>query len=71
VGDRDCEDWGWRSAQAESLGDPIPFQPIKAGHRASEVTQVVKNLPSKCEALSSNPRTTKKKKKAGHGGTHL
>jgi hypothetical protein len=27
------------------------------------VAQVVKGLPSKCEALSSNPNTTKGKKK--------
>jgi hypothetical protein len=27
------------------------------------VTQVVEHLPNKCEALSSNPRTTPKKKK--------
>jgi hypothetical protein len=27
------------------------------------VTQVVEHLPSKCEALSSNPSATKKKKK--------
>jgi hypothetical protein len=38
------------------------------------VAQVVQHLPSKCEALSSNPSTTKKKKKKneknqkGHGG---
>jgi hypothetical protein len=30
--------------------------------RAGGVTQVVEHLPSKCEALSSNPITTKKKK---------
>jgi hypothetical protein len=28
------------------------------------VTQVVENLPTKCEALSSNSSTTKKKKKS-------
>jgi hypothetical protein len=31
--------------------------------RAGEVSQVVEHLPSKCEALSSNPSTAKKKKK--------
>jgi hypothetical protein len=30
---------------------------------AGGVAQVVKSLPSKCEALSANPSTTKKKKK--------
>jgi hypothetical protein len=34
----------------------------KGIHRAGEVSQVVKCLVSKCEALSSNPSTTKKKK---------
>jgi hypothetical protein len=30
---------------------------------ASRVAQVIQHLPSKCEALSLNPNTTKKKKK--------
>jgi hypothetical protein len=30
--------------------------------RAGGVTQVVQCLPSKCKALSSNPKTTKKRK---------
>jgi hypothetical protein len=36
---------------------------------ASGVAQVVENLYSKCEALSSNPSTTKKQQKKGteHG----
>jgi hypothetical protein len=32
--------------------------------RASGVTQVIECLPSKCEALSSNPSTAKKKVKS-------
>jgi hypothetical protein len=35
----------------------------KKGSCAGGMAQVVGHLPSKCEALSSNPTTTKKKKK--------
>jgi hypothetical protein len=34
----------------------------KKPNRAGRVAQVVDRLPSKCEALSSNPSTTQKKK---------
>jgi hypothetical protein len=37
--------------------------------RAVRVAQVVECLPSKCEALSSNFRTTKKRKKRKSEGT--
>jgi hypothetical protein len=36
---------------------------LKGQDSAGEVAQVVECLPSKCEALNSNPSTTKKKKK--------
>jgi hypothetical protein len=38
-------------------------QEYSAQNRTGRVAQVVEHLPSKCEALSSNPRTSKKKKK--------
>jgi hypothetical protein len=38
--------------------------PNQVYEKAGEVAQVVKCLPSKCEALSSNPTTAKKKKKS-------
>jgi hypothetical protein len=50
-----------RSAWASSSGDPILKK--KSQKRAGGVAQVVELLPSKCEALSSNPNTAKKKKK--------
>jgi hypothetical protein len=52
----------------------------KVLERAGGVVQVVKHLLSKCTALSSNPRTKKKKffefnlnrwKLGGHPGAHL
>jgi hypothetical protein len=52
---RDQENLGSRPAQADSLWDPISKMPDR-------VTQVVESLPSKHEALSSNPTTAKKKK---------
>jgi hypothetical protein len=46
----------------------ILFSVKKAKPRAGGMAQVVKNLPSKHEALSSNPRTTQKNKsKTGSG----
>jgi hypothetical protein len=49
----------------ESKG--LPTSPHHYPHpeqkRAKSVAQVVVNLPSKCEALSSNPSAAKKQKK--------
>jgi hypothetical protein len=42
----------------ETLSQKYPIQKMADG-----VAQVVEGLPSKCETLSSNPDTTKKKKK--------
>jgi hypothetical protein len=62
--DRDQEDHGSRPAQANSSSDPILEKPNTKKRRAGEVTQVVEVecLPSKHEALSSNPSAAKKKK---------
>jgi hypothetical protein len=59
-GGRDQEAQSWRPAWANSLRDPILKNPSQ--NRTGGVAQVVKCLPSKCEALSSNPNTEKKKK---------
>jgi hypothetical protein len=40
-----------------------PISKITRAKRAGGVAQVVEPLPSKCKALSSNPKTKKKKKK--------
>jgi hypothetical protein len=39
-----------------------PSQKYPTQKRAGKVAQVVEHLPSKCEALSSDPSSTKKKK---------
>jgi hypothetical protein len=52
---RDQEDHGARQIIREILSQKYPIQ-----KRASRVAQVVKYLSSMCEALSSNPSTTKK-----------
>jgi hypothetical protein len=46
------------SGKAEILSGKYPSQKRPAG-----VAQVIEYLPSKCEALISNPNTTQKKKK--------
>jgi hypothetical protein len=48
--------------QVNSSQDPILKKP-NTKNRAGGVAQVVVYLPSKCEALSSNPSIRKKKKK--------
>jgi hypothetical protein len=40
-----------------------PLSKITRAKRAGGMAQAVEHLPSKCDTLSSNPRTTKKKKK--------
>jgi hypothetical protein len=60
LGSRDQEDWGLRPAQANS-SYRTPSQKYPTQKRAEGVAQVVERLPSK--AQSSNPSTTKKKKK--------
>jgi hypothetical protein len=63
-GGRDQEDHGSKPAQANSLQDLILGKnPQKSG--LAELLIVVEYMLSKCEALSSNATTTKKKKKAG------
>jgi hypothetical protein len=39
--------------------------PLKVKGRAGGVAQVLEHLPSKSEALNSNPSTTKRKMKVG------
>jgi hypothetical protein len=68
-GGRDREDWSLKPAQANSLRDPISKIPNthththKTKNRADRAAQEEQCLPSKCETLSSNPSTIKKKKK--------
>jgi hypothetical protein len=65
-GGRDQEDCGWKPAQANSSREPISKKKIlhKQGLTNS---QVVECLPTKHEALSSNPSNHKKKKKQNAG----
>jgi hypothetical protein len=56
-GGRDQEDDGSRPAW-KTLSWKYPTQ-----NRPGGVAQVIERLPSKCEALTSNPSTTTKKKK--------
>jgi hypothetical protein len=51
-----------RPAQTSSLGDPISKK-ITRAKWAGGMVQAVEHLLCNCEALSSNPSTTKKKKK--------
>jgi hypothetical protein len=44
------------------FGLPLPNYILKRLFWDDGVTQVVEHLPSKCEALSLNPSTTKKKR---------
>jgi hypothetical protein len=60
-GGRDQEDNCSKLARANSLQDPI--SKVLNTKRAEGVAQGVERLPTKCEAVSSNPSTTKKKKK--------
>jgi hypothetical protein len=55
------ENHSLKSAQANSLQDNI--SKISMQSRAGGVVQVVEDLPSKCETLSSNASTKKKNKK--------
>jgi hypothetical protein len=52
--------WSSQPGQKER---PPPISKITRARRAGGVTQAVARLPSKCEALSSNPSTAKKNKK--------
>jgi hypothetical protein len=47
-----------RQRVLETLSQKYPTQ-----NRAGRVVQVVESLPSKCEVLSSNPSTIKKKER--------
>jgi hypothetical protein len=65
LGGRAQEDHSSKPAQADSFQDPISkISNTKQGWWRN--SQVVKHLPSKSEALSSNHSTARKKKKAGH-----
>jgi hypothetical protein len=58
-----CRDQGDQDLKPAWATKPRPYlknTQYKKG--AGRVTQVVECLPSKCEVLSSNPSTTKKKK---------
>jgi hypothetical protein len=59
LGDRDQEGHSLKPAWAHNLRDSISGKPITK-KRAGGVVQVVECLPSKYEALSLNPNTTKK-----------
>jgi hypothetical protein len=56
-----------RRIEVESQSGQIVLETLSQKYltqnRAGRVAQVLKYLAIKCEALSSNPRTTKKKKK--------
>jgi hypothetical protein len=72
-GDRYQEDRGSKPASANSWRESIskninthihtPPQQQQQKTRVGGVAQVVKHLPSKCGALSSNPNTATKKEK--------
>jgi hypothetical protein len=59
LGSRDQEDGILKPAWANSLWNPISKKPNT--NRAGGLTQVIECLPSKHEALSSNPNTAKTK----------
>jgi hypothetical protein len=59
-GGRDQEDHGSKPAQRNSSSDPI-LEKNPSQKRAGRVAQVKECLPSKREALSSNPLQKKKK----------
>jgi hypothetical protein len=66
LGGRAQEDHSSKPAQADSFQDPISkISNTKQGWWRN--SQVVKHLPSKSEALSSNHSTARKKKKLGTG----
>jgi hypothetical protein len=50
-------------SQLREIVCETPSQKYPTQKRASEVAQEVEHLPSKCEALSSDPTSTKKKKR--------
>jgi hypothetical protein len=56
-GGRDQEDGG--SSQLQSNNSKDPILKIPNAKRAGGMAQVVECQPSKCEALSSNPNTTR------------
>jgi hypothetical protein len=51
-------------------GSVLKFYIKKCQNWAGGVAQVIQHLPSKCEALSTNPSTTKKKKREREFGSH-
>jgi hypothetical protein len=59
LGDRNQEDHGSKPALGKWFVRFVSKIP-NTQKRAGGVTQAIQHLPSKCEALSSNPRTTKK-----------
>jgi hypothetical protein len=61
LGGCDQENYGLKTAQADSSRDPI--SKITTEKWTGGVDQVAKHLLCKYKALSSNPSTTKKKKK--------
>jgi hypothetical protein len=54
--------------QAQTGKKQDPISKIFKTKRAGGMVQVAECLPSKCEAVSSNPSTAKKKKKKGNRG---
>jgi hypothetical protein len=54
-------EWQVQGQPRQSLRDLFSNTKYKAG----KVAQAAEHLPSTCEALSSNPSTTRKKKKLG------
>jgi hypothetical protein len=59
-GGRDQEDGSSKPSQANGSQDPI-LKKYSTQKWAGGVVQIVEHLPNKCEALSSNPSTEKKK----------
>jgi hypothetical protein len=50
-----------QSQSGQTVGETMS-QKTPSQNRAGQMVQVVKHLPRRCEALSSNPSTTKKGK---------
>jgi hypothetical protein len=60
---RDQEDQSSKPAMAKQIVYKTLPQKYPAQKKIGRVAQVVDCLPNKCETLSLNPRTSKKKKK--------
>jgi hypothetical protein len=60
LGGRDQKDQGSKPDQANSSQDPI--SKITRAKETGDMAQVVKCLPTKLEAINSNPSSQKKKK---------